>query len=386
MLRFGIALFLVLLWLGSAAAPGTAFPSPPVIGNACGWRLIPAPSTTNDGNELLGVWATSSTDAWAVGYHSDNFSGDSWPLTEHFNGTAWSIVSSPQPEFSSVSSVREISPTDVWAVGTAQNQSTFANQTLTMHWNGSSWTIIPSPNAGTVDDELHGLAYSNSNDVWAFGYSFDTVSGHYLTLTEHWNGASWSIVPSVSVTGANNFLIAGGAVNPLNVWTVGYAQGNGSPGALAEVWNGSVWTGVPTPNIGYSIFRAFTPIGRRDSWAIGDTSNGTNLEPLAERWNGSTFSVASTPTVSGRNVDIWGAAAVNANDVWAVGNVESPDRTFTMNWNGASWSIVASPNRGTRSNVLDAAVTIPGTTNVWAVGKFFRTSLQSHVLVMKFHC
>ena len=386
MSRFGIALSLVLLWLASAVRPGEAFPASRMIPNACAWHLVSAPSTTSDGNWLLGVWATSSTDAWAVGFHSDNFSGDTWPLTEHYNGTAWSIVNSPQPDVSTLSSVREIAPNDDWAVGVTQNQSTFANQTLTMHWNGTSWMIVPSPNAGTVDDELSGLAYSSTGDVWAFGVTFNSGSNSYETLTEHWNGSAWSIVPSPSIAGANNILIAGGALNTADVWTVGYAQGNGSPGALAEVWNGSVWSGIATPNIGFSVFKALAPVSRRAVWALGNTSNGTNTVPLAELWNGSAFSVVPTPTVSGHNVDVFGGVAVNGKDVWAVGDSESPDRTLTMNWNGTSWSIVASPNRGSIADVLDGAGKIPGTADVWAVGKYFRNAQQSDVLVMKFHC
>lgn len=386
MLRFGIALSLIFLWLGATVRPGAALPSPRLVGNACAWHLVSAPSTTFDGNDLLDVRATSSTDAWAVGEVNDDFSGDYFPLTEHYNGTAWSIVNSPQPLNTYVSSVREISPTDVWAVGGSQNQSTFVDQTFTEHWNGSSWTVIPSPNVGSQSNDLVQLAYSTTNDVWAFGYYFDTTANAYLTLTLHWNGSSWSVVPSPDVSGANNFLRGGGALRSTNVWAVGYAQGTGSPAALAEHWNGALWSVVPTPSIGYSIFNSFVPVTNRSSWAIGYAFNGTHQITLAEHWNGSSFSVVPTPDVSGADTVINAAAAVSATDVWAVGNTFPTERTFTMNWNGSSWTAVTSPNRGSIQDDLDGIGRIPGTSDVWAVGRYFRNSLQNNVLVMKFHC
>jgi hypothetical protein len=68
-----------------------------------------------------------------------------------------------------------------------------------MHWNGSAWTVIASPNALTtgasVINRLHGVAVIAPNDVWAVGYSTGGSQG-YRTLTMHWDGVSWQIVPS----------------------------------------------------------------------------------------------------------------------------------------------------------------------------------------------
>ena len=194
MARTIIAVAMLLAW-SSSVVPATAGAlnnrlAPP----SCAWHLIPSQSTSNDGNELDSVFALSATDAWSVGEHSDNFSGDYWPLIEHWDGTAWTIVNSPQPLNTYVSSVREIAASDVWAVGGSQNQSTFADQTFIEHWNGSSWSVVPSPNVGTASNDLVALAYSSSTDVWAFGYYFSTTAAQYLTLTEHWNGSTWSVV------------------------------------------------------------------------------------------------------------------------------------------------------------------------------------------------
>jgi hypothetical protein len=41
----------------------------------------------------------------------------------------------------------------------------------------------------------HGIAASGPNDIWAVGYE-ETSSYVPQTLIEHWDGHSWSVVPS----------------------------------------------------------------------------------------------------------------------------------------------------------------------------------------------
>ncbi len=72
---------------------------------------------------------------------------------------------------------------DVWAVGTSKTL------TLTEHWDGSSWSVEPSPNRSTTSsgNVLDAVVAIASNDVWAVGYYWD-AAGHQLTLTEHYAG------------------------------------------------------------------------------------------------------------------------------------------------------------------------------------------------------
>jgi hypothetical protein len=128
------------------------------------------------------------------------------------------------------------------------------------------------------------------------------------------------------------------------------------------------------------------PIANHDTWAFGYYSSGPYFAPLAEVWNGNAFSVVPTPTIAGQNTVINAAAPVNATDVWAVGNTFLPDRTFTMNWNGSTWTVVASPNKGTTGDDLDAVARIPGFAGAWTVGRYFTNTARTSVLVLKLHC
>src|SRR5438067_839614 len=70
--------------------------------------------------------------------------------------------------------------------------------------------------------------------------------------------------------------------------------------------------------------------------------------------------VASPNVVLTASNQLLAAAAVSANDVWAVGYYEdevnggSNPRVLTVNWDGSSWAIVEAPNPGPYSCLLRA--------------------------------
>src|SRR6266550_149132 len=69
----------------------------------------------------------------------------------------WSVVPSPNGSSSSgLSGVAVVSASDIWAVGSSGNQMSGA-QTLIEHWNGSSWSVMKSPNPGSSSDHLNGV-------------------------------------------------------------------------------------------------------------------------------------------------------------------------------------------------------------------------------------
>jgi hypothetical protein len=163
------------------------------------------------------------------------------------------------------------------------------------------------------------------------------------------------------------------AVSSNDVWAVG-AVGDGDDAALAEHWNGSAWSIVPTPGIlGDALFASVTVVSASDVWAAGSQGSKT----LTEHWNGSAWSIVSSPnplpTTKGNNF-LTGVTALSSTDVWAVGStldftLGELEQTVTLHWDGANWSVVGSPNRGTGSNLLEG-VDSPGTGLVFAAGTF----------------
>src|SRR5262249_355882 len=149
-----------------------------------------------------------SSDVWAVGFY---YNGPRQTLVEHWNGSTWSVVPSPNPDMDddTLNGVTAISSSDVWAVGAA------GTGTLTEHWNGSVWSVVPNPGTG----DFAAVSAVSSSNVWAVG-----SDGHSHTQTLHWNGTAWSVIPSPSPGASDNFLTGVAAISSTSAWAVGYYE------------------------------------------------------------------------------------------------------------------------------------------------------------------
>src|SRR5579859_6470269 len=84
----------------------------------------------------------------------------------------WQAISNPNPSTSTwslLNGIAAISASDVWAVGGSTLPGSNVGQTLTEHWNGKHWNVVPSPNEGTASNQLSSVAAISTNDVWAVG-------------------------------------------------------------------------------------------------------------------------------------------------------------------------------------------------------------------------
>src|SRR5262249_29515838 len=136
--------------------------------NGTKWSSVPTPNVGPNYNTLFGV-ADSAGQAWAVGVHVDAQYQDR-ALIESWNGHAWNVVASPQPGSMGalLYGASADSPSDVWAVG-EQQSSDGIFQTLVEHWDGTAWSVIPSPNPGATGNHLYGVDAVSPTDVWAVG-------------------------------------------------------------------------------------------------------------------------------------------------------------------------------------------------------------------------
>jgi hypothetical protein len=378
-------------------APGIMQPRPNVFSpygtspNAtCKWHVVASTNPFPDQNDLDSVSATSARDAWAVGLTLDPNSGNTEPLIEHWNNTAWSIVATPAQLSAFFNGVVALSPNDAWAVGGYFDSISGRFHTLAEHWNGSTWTQFTTPNPGPLGNSLVSVAANSTSDVWAVGQYRVNTSGVTATLTEHWDGSSWSAVASPNVGTSSSGLEGVVANGKKDVMASGAFNCNtGICQTLTERWNGIKWKIIPSPNVNSNSnpLNTITSNAGNDVWALGDYYNGTTFNTLAEHWNGSAWSIV--PSANMGFTALIGSAAVNTNDVWAVGEWQNGSvfNPYSMNWNGVSWSSVAVPNVGSNGSILQSASKIPGTTNVWGVGTSLNADGSPHVtLVQKFHC
>ena len=77
-------------------------------------------------------------------------------------------------------------------LGRRVNDFPGANVTLAEQWNGSDWSIVTTPNPSPSVDNLSAVACTGASDCWAVGFASAGLLVN--TLAEHWNGSTWSIV------------------------------------------------------------------------------------------------------------------------------------------------------------------------------------------------
>jgi hypothetical protein len=113
------------------------------------------------------------------------------------------------------------------------------------HWNGSAWSQVPTPNVVRFDEKLNAVSAAAANDVWAVGSTNRTAFAHTDPLAAHWDGTRWTIVPTPTTTGGSKSILFGVAnLGGGNAWAVGRSAANR---ALVEHWNGSAWTIIRPP-------------------------------------------------------------------------------------------------------------------------------------------
>jgi hypothetical protein len=189
---------------------------------------------------------------------------------------SWDVVAMPEPAGRGLESVSASSATDVWAAGKG-----------VYHWDGLTWSLVPAPGLGNPDP----LGYADTvfaavtavapSNAWIVGYT--SFLGTPQTLVEHWDGSKWSVIPSPVITGGSG-LNAVTALNANDAWAVGSRAG-GLPEfqairvTLTVHWDGSSWTAVPSPNISNRSHELndVVAIASNDVWAVGYYRNTGEL-------------------------------------------------------------------------------------------------------------
>jgi len=361
------------------------------------WSIVSSPNTSaTQSNALRGVACVSASECWAVGYYlADNAAQT---LIERWDGTSWAIVSSPNTSSTQSNFLLGVtcaSASECWAVGYYYNDNVIS-QTLIERWDGTSWTIVSSPNTSATDyNSLSGVTCVSASECWAVGYYFTSDNFVDQTLIERWDGTSWTIVnsPNTSTTEAN-VVLGVTCVSASECWAVGYYYGLDDliSQTLIERWDGTSWTIVNSPNTNTlsNVLLGVTCGSASDCWAVGNYAvTGNVLQTLIERWDGTSWSIVSSPNTSTSQSNfLYSVTCGPASDCWAVGYyivdaVSNLNQTLIERWDGISWEIVSSPNTSTTQSNSLYSVTCGSTSDCWAVGYYFNASSVAQTLTLR---
>lgn len=199
--------------------------------NGTAWKNVSGPSI----GETAAIGGTSDSDLWVL----------SASKSAHYNGSSWTTYALAIPagtagegdEFdTSEDQVYVAGPDDVYAIVAVINNTSLANEDALEHFNGTAWSIVTGvPNISVSSTSAGQVTGSGPDDVYvSAAYDNDTKAE-----LVHFNGSAWSVVKlpgnpfevSVDVTGSGQAL------------AVGSSDGQGYAAQLS----GGKWTTVSMP-------------------------------------------------------------------------------------------------------------------------------------------
>lgn len=350
------------------------------------------------GGSLEAIASVPTGQAWAVGSVQAK---PIHPLIMYFDGTRWSEPPIPTASVASrLDAVTAVSAADVWAVG---HQGVTRSTTLIEHWDGTRWSVVQSPDrANSPNQYLNGVSATSAGDAWAVG-AYWSPAHHYATLVQHWDGKSWKVVASPTITAlpatatravASGSVVSGtpvaaslysvepfdnglssvSAISADDAWAAGDYYAAGAYRPLVEHWNGTAWQVSMPPGTGSIHSIDATESGT--VWALGERSFGG-----ARIWRSSNghWSVVPSPNVSPSQ--LLGAAIRSANDILAVGNRSIPLHPLLEHWDGKRWTEVDSSSLHLREGALLSATAPSGASPFFAAGVRGAGAAQTPLIV-----
>lgn len=249
------------------------------------------------------VSCTSERACTAVGYaKTREFRTTLAPLVERWNGAEWAKQALVTPRFASEVKVYGISCTSSTAC-TAVGSVTISGAVLPLAetWNGSEWSLQTTP---AVEGELLDVSCSSSSACTAVGYhpNSGTSDG---ALILRWNGSTWNQQRAVSGEAEFTFLLDVSCATSASCVAVGVSEGASVAGAaLTEIWNGSGWARkeLPAPT-GTELdpLQGVSCTSETACMSVGSyrTTPESPARTLAESWNGERWAVVSSPNPRG---------------------------------------------------------------------------------------
>lgn len=335
---------------------------------------LPAATSYSTTGGLLGVAAAANNSAWAVGYAG----GISSPkiLMLHWNGSAWSRVTKPSVLNGSagqISAITVVNSKDAWAVGFTGNPVGTIHSLL-LHWNGRAWSQVTSP--APVKDGALSAVTATTTGGFAVGYYYTGGSAlDYWSLTFRLTGSKWSRIAART----NDVTLDGVATtSATTTWATANEVGM-ITGGLAK-WNGNGWSWTPFPVEGqYHALYGIAAGPGGIAFAVGANDNYPSSPPLSMEWTGHRWEkvTVSAPTASGLNAVTFAPGG----GAWAAGATSvAGGHTLIVRWNGHEWTRVTSPNPGPQTQLY--GIRFSAANYGWAVGYSYASSGAAKTVIL----
>ncbi|HXW34908.1 MAG TPA: hypothetical protein VEJ87_10055 [Acidimicrobiales bacterium] len=223
------------------------------------WSIVPTPPNPTGyvGASLSGISCVSVNWCVAVGDSSSTGSPAYTSLAEEWNGSSWTIETTPLFGTTGDYFPNELFDVSCWAVNACTAAGAVGpqafNGALVEGWNGSSWTVqtTPSRHGISITDQLSGISCSSSTECQGVGSEIDDATQATDTIAERFSAGSWSREGSIpGPAGPTDLMHSVSCASSTDCIAVGYFKtSSGSWSTLAAGWKGGQWSREPTPNL-----------------------------------------------------------------------------------------------------------------------------------------
>jgi hypothetical protein len=328
------------------------------------WTIVPSPNAAHwQNNDLSQISCSGPSACVAVGYFGElnKHTTTRQTLVESWNGATWSIVPSPNVAGTTDDTLNGVSCFSASACAAVGSDTSGAgSQPLFESWNGSAWTIVSSP--ATDPGGLQGVSCSGPTTCTAVGTVDNVTLATPNQLIETWNGTSVDVLEDVT-SPVDLSSLSGVTCGLSQCFAVGDADYSGPFQTLIEAWTGSAWVLVssPTPPTAFASvgLSGVSCTSASACTTVGEYETRTTEETLIESWDGSTWSIVPSPNPSlAENSSLGGVSCTSPSACTAVGSYDTSTGTETLveTWNGTAWSIVPSPNAGTPVTITTSSL------------------------------
>lgn len=341
--------------------------------------------------ELVDVACASASSCVAVGSYTDDEEIRK-SLAMSWNGSAWSVLSVPIPSGAALSELEGISCTgasDCVAVGSFVNSGE-VTKTLALSWNGSAWSIASTPEpSGSELNQLYDVACRPSDACTAVGTYFDSTGDQKTLALRRNTSKEWSIQTTPNKSNAlSRTLTAVSCASTTSCVAMGMVEQGRQEIPIAIGWNGSAWSeqSIDTEALGAAVVKPESVFctSSTNCDAVGEVSYGRSAAPrnLAFHFNGSVWVVSeaggyerkwtSHDTID-RTSDLTAVSCPVTQRCFAVGHalVDGTQHSQVASWVGGTWSPEPGPEpEGAKTTDL-VGVSCVSTSSCWAVGAYF---------------
>jgi hypothetical protein len=246
----------------------------------------------------------------AVGILRPSLKSPTQPLALRWNGKSWKAAAARAPAGSNGAYLNGVScpsAKNCYAVGSYSSGSTLGS-TLVEHWNGSAWSIVASPNAaGAATTSLAGVSCSGAGAALACvavgSYSPSAEGNPYYAVAERMVRGRWYVVSTPKVSnGQSNALTGVSCSSASSCFAVG-GRRRGLGATLIEHWDGKKWAVAVSSNPkGYRLsqFGGISCTSAKSCVAVGlSSTDAVTPSTLINRWNGKRWTIDTSSKPKG---------------------------------------------------------------------------------------